>query len=272
VLIALFTFLIVLSLSLLVMRIATIALVQTGLSEESARFQVRSAFLGVGFTTRESEHVANHPVRRRVVMALMLLGSAGVVTSISTLILAFNAVHGRGEGTLLFFLLPVGVTALWLLSRNRWVSHRLSILIAKGLRRYTDLDVRDYASLLRLTGEYRVTELNIDEGDWLAGKTLADCELRAEGLNVLGIRRLNGEYDGNPLGTTTIRAHDTLVLYGRLSATEGLDRRRHGRDGDLEHEQAVEAYEQQEAAKEEAEFGALLEEKRRQAVPPAETV
>ena len=68
--------LVVILLALLVMRIATVVLTLTGLSSESARFQVRSALTGVGFTTREAESVVNHPVRRRVVMMLMLIGSA----------------------------------------------------------------------------------------------------------------------------------------------------------------------------------------------------
>lgn len=66
--------LIVLTLSILVTRIATVALAHTGLSRESAKFQARSAFTGVGFTTNESEKVVNHPIRRRILLLLMLLG------------------------------------------------------------------------------------------------------------------------------------------------------------------------------------------------------
>jgi Trk K+ transport system NAD-binding subunit len=58
------TLLIVLTLSILVTRIATVALTHTGLSRQSARFQARSAFTGVGFTTRESEKMVNHPLQR----------------------------------------------------------------------------------------------------------------------------------------------------------------------------------------------------------------
>ena len=70
-------------LSLLLTRIATIALTATGMSQPSARFQARSALTGVGFTTTESEAVVAHPARRRIIMALMLLGSVGLATSIA---------------------------------------------------------------------------------------------------------------------------------------------------------------------------------------------
>lgn len=87
--IAIFSLLVVLILSLLITRIATVALTLTGLSRESARFQARSAFTGVGFATHEAENVVNHPVRRRILMLLMLLGNAGIVTVIASMILAF---------------------------------------------------------------------------------------------------------------------------------------------------------------------------------------
>ena len=84
---AVITLLTVLTLSVIVTRIATVALLHTGLSREAAQFQARSAFTGVGFTTTEAESVVNHPVRRRVVMLLMLVGNAGIVSVIASLLL-----------------------------------------------------------------------------------------------------------------------------------------------------------------------------------------
>ena len=77
-------------LSLLITRFAVLVLVVTGLSWESARFQARSALTGSGFTTSESEAVVDHPVRRRVIMRLMLIGNAGIVTVIASLVLSFR--------------------------------------------------------------------------------------------------------------------------------------------------------------------------------------
>ena len=83
--VAIISLLTVLVLSLLVVRVATVALTLTGLSKQLARFQARSAFTGSGFTTTESEKVVHHPVRRRIIMLLMLLGNAGIVTAMSSL-------------------------------------------------------------------------------------------------------------------------------------------------------------------------------------------
>jgi hypothetical protein len=68
---------------MVITRVATVALRTTALSYAAAQFQARSAFSGVGFTTTESEDIVSHPARRRVVLGLMTLSSAGVVTTLA---------------------------------------------------------------------------------------------------------------------------------------------------------------------------------------------
>ena len=53
--IALISFLILIAVFLTVARVAAVALEVTGMSRAAAEFQARSALLGVGFTTIESE-------------------------------------------------------------------------------------------------------------------------------------------------------------------------------------------------------------------------
>ena len=79
---AIVVIILILFLTLLVNRIATVALTFTGMSREMARFQSRSAFCTVGFTTSEAETVVTHPVRRRIIMILMLWGNIGFVSLI----------------------------------------------------------------------------------------------------------------------------------------------------------------------------------------------
>ncbi|MFH1830434.1 MAG: TrkA C-terminal domain-containing protein [Pseudomonadota bacterium] len=237
--IPLITLMFVITLSILITRIATIALTYTGLSRESARFQARSAFTGVGFTTSEAESVVNHPVRRRILMLLMLFGNAGIVTVMASVVLTFMDIESSGVGWWRLLLLAGGLLVLWWFSVSKWIDLRLSKLINWALRKYTSLDVRDYASLLHMAGEYRVSELYVEENDWLAESTLEELRLQDEGIMILGITRKKGAYLGAPDGHTKILPGDVLILYGQNPAFESLDQRRRGKRGDKEHEKAV---------------------------------
>jgi len=151
---ALISLLTVISLSLLITRIATVALALTGLSREAAKFQARSAFTGVGFTTNEAEQVVSHPVRRRILMLLMLLGNVGVITTISSLILTFLNTASNQQWLVRSLILGIGLAVMWVLATSKWIDRYLSRLINWALHRWTTLNVQDYASLLRLSGDY----------------------------------------------------------------------------------------------------------------------
>jgi hypothetical protein len=237
--IAILSLILILTFSILVTRIATVALTLTGLSRESARFQARSAFTGVGFTTTESERVVQHPVRRRILLILMLLGNAGIVTVISSLILTFINVTGSGSFTMRIVFLSAGSLVLWILASSQWVDIYLSRAIDWALKRYTHLELLDYADLLQLSGEYSITELKVKPGGWLAHQTLGETELREEGILVLGIKRTNDSYVGAPNGTTKLLPHDTLIIYGRENSIKNLNIRGRNKIGDLDHDQAV---------------------------------
>lgn len=236
---ALFMLLLVALVSLLITKIGAVALMHTGLSREAARFQARSAFSGVGFTTSESEAVVRHPVRRRIIMMLMFLGNVGFVTAASALILTFIGAPTAQEWGPRVLILFVALVLFIIAARSRRLDRQLSRIIGLGLRRWTDLPARDYEGLLHLTGDYTVTELEVEEEDWLGGKNLRDAQLRAEGVEVLGITRREGHYVGVPTGDTRICPGDTLILYGQSKRIRQLDQRLADWRGEYEHRAAM---------------------------------
>ena len=143
-----------LAISLIINRVATVAFMATGLSRESARFQARSAYTGVGYTTSEAESVVNHPVRRRIAMVLMLLGNVGVATVAGTVFLGVSQVQDVADRddpwavARSVTVLAAGVLGLVWLANSEWVERRLNRLISKALRKYTSLNVQDYVALL----------------------------------------------------------------------------------------------------------------------------
>jgi hypothetical protein len=237
---AILSLLIIVTLSLLVTRVATTMLTLTGMSRESARFQARSALTGAGFTTSESEAVVNHPVRRRVIMALMLVGSVGTVSVLASLLLSLVQSGGVRDTTQRLAFLLAGLGLLLFLARNRQVDRALERLIRRLLRRYTDLDVRDYASLLQIHGDYSVSEREVRPGDWVAGRRLSDLALSEEGILVLGIQRHDRPYEGAPRGDALVQPRDVLILYGPGERLSDLDERPAGPAGDAARARAVE--------------------------------
>lgn len=231
---------IIIFLSILFTRIASIALMHTGLSKQLSKFQARSAFTGVGFTTTEAEKIVNHPVRRKIIMTLMLIGNAGIVSVIASLFITFiNTGEGGMSLGIKVLILSISIILLWLLATSKVVDLWLYKMISNSLRKYTDLNVRDYAGLLNLSKDYSISELMVEENDWISEQHLKDLSLRDEGVNVLGIKRANGKYIGIPKGETKIKPGDLLVLYGRNTSLEELDVRKKGVHGNIRHREAV---------------------------------
>lgn len=231
-------FLSVLGLSLVITKMAATALRLTGLSQEAAKFQARSAFTGTGFTTSEASKVVDHPVRRRIIMWLMTLRSAGLMTIIISLILSLGAAGSETARLDRLIWILGGIVVLGVISKSKSIDRWVSFIMARLLKKWTDLDTRDYFSLLRLSGNYTVMEIKVKKGDWLACKNLYSCNLPEEGVTVLGIYRDDGRYVGVPSKETEIFPGDTVILYGRSETLKELDKRRDDASGEAAHEEA----------------------------------
>ena len=106
---AAFTVMAIFTLSTIIVRIASTIMRLTGLPDNVARFQSLSAMTGTGFTTRESELIVNYPIRRRVLMTLMIIGNLGLVSVVSTFVVTFSAM-GPDRSSILQQALAAGGT------------------------------------------------------------------------------------------------------------------------------------------------------------------
>ena len=138
-------------------------------------------------------------------------------------------------------MLGSGLIVLTWMARSKFMEKHLNRVMSWALKKYTNLDVRDYVSLLQLQNGYAVTEMLVKQGDWLEGKTLAKAALAHEGVLILAIFRNDGEYLGAPLASDRIDAGDILVLYGQIDGLRELDQRV-AHNGDMAHRRAVENY------------------------------
>lgn len=240
---ALVAVLVIFAVSLVVIRLGSLALVMTGLSPEVASFQALSAFSGAGFTTDEAEETVSTPARRNVVKTLIRLGSVGIVTAIFSLVVSFT---GRGAGTgAIATTLLLGVLGIVLLARSRWFNRIATPVLKWLLLSITDLQPRDYTRLLHMRDEYRVAELTVGEDDWLADTPLRELELPHEGVVVLGVLRRDGEYEGAPGPDTRIEPGDKVITYGKAHRLRELAERADG--GSAIHRRAVEEHRREQA-------------------------
>ncbi|WP_194852237.1 TrkA C-terminal domain-containing protein [Nonlabens antarcticus] len=247
--IAAVTLFLIVTLSALITRVATIALVHTGLSRDSAKFQSRSAYTGAGLSTMETEKIMSHPVRRKIIFHLMLIGNAGIVTVMSSLILTFvlpDSVTSKLYGLMI---IVVGLSALWWAVKSDWVDRGLSRLINRMLKKYTDLDVNDYAAVLHLKDNFKIIESTVDDDGWMCHRTLQELNLREEGITILGVDRVGSGYFGSPSGNFKLLPADIITMYGKAEGMVSLNNRKKDFFADLEHEKFVE----QEASRKEQE-------------------
>ena len=134
-------------------------------------------------------------------------------------------------------------TIIYLMSKINAVDLLLEKVIRWFLSRWTDLTLVDYDKLLAIDRGYSIANLTVKEKDWMCGKTLNELRLNREGILVLGMRR-NNKYFGAPSPDSPILAHDILTCYGTDRRLRNLRARKSGSDGDVEHNEAVESFDE----------------------------
>jgi len=216
--IAVIGLLFVLFVSLLTTRIGTIALMHTGMSKQTARFQARSALTTSGFSTSESEQIMNNPLRRRIIMNLMLLGSLGVITILSSSILTVMHLNAKvGSLHTEIITLLGGVFLLLFLTKSKFVDRYLTIIIDYFLDRYLDLHIGNYKNLVHLHNNYKIGEFVLSPDSLLIGQTFKDNPLKEKGVVVLGVKRSDGTYIGAPKDNFIFKENDLLTVYAKKS-------------------------------------------------------
>ena len=209
---------VLLSLSVLIIRVASVALRLTGLSEGTARFQALSAFTGTGFTTVEAETIVNYPLRRKIISLLMIVGNLGLVSVLATLVVSL--VHTEAEtGAVIRQLawLLGGLGLVWFLILNKMADRLLCKAIGRFLESRTVLGLQRYHRLLQLGDGFSICEhpaAGIDR-----------AELEALGLSLVAIHSGDGRFRNAGDTPAEFGDGDKLVVYGSDESHETLSQR-----------------------------------------------
>ncbi|MFH1837676.1 MAG: TrkA C-terminal domain-containing protein [Candidatus Omnitrophota bacterium] len=200
--------------STFIVKIASVALNLTGLDEKRAFFQALSAFTGTGFTTRDSELVVNNDTRRRIIMFLMILGNAGLISVITTLMLSF--LKGGLAPVLINVVIILGAILLLIkISMNKGMMRRLTKRIQEKLIKSPTFTKRPVEEILRLAEGYGIAEITLTEHCEDLGKTLFDSSLRKQDILILAIER-GKKVVPAPHASDQLLLNDTVICYGKL--------------------------------------------------------
>lgn len=206
------TFLVVAVITLAFTKLATGALIATGVPPTSAAFQARSAFSGAGFTTVEAENVVNHPTRRRIIGATMFVGSLGTPTLVVTVLLGFIA-PGPGDTTERSLVTLSGLVLIVMTVFNRPVQRWLEGVGRRYANRHLAPSLaEERQDLLVLSDEFAIQSVRLESTPVDAPRSIRGLANVIEDATVLGVRR--GErYVGAPPVDLDLRAGDELILY-----------------------------------------------------------
>ena len=208
--------------SMIVTRIAAGAFVATGLPPETARFQARSAFTGVGFTTDESSLIVRHPQRRKIAFQLMILGNLGTATVLASLVVGLVAPGPLGANVR-FLVVIGGLLGLFLALRLSPIDRGFTLMGLRTGRRWAGADLLGRpVEIAEVDRERVVSEVTI--APYAEGPGGGRLDLPTGAVLVLGVKAQDGSYRDvwAPNGATTYSPGDTVLLYGERRALDRL--------------------------------------------------
>ena len=186
---------------------------RSGLPEDVARFQTRSAFTGAGFTTSESETVVNHPLRRRIISMLVLIGNLGLVTVLATVIVSLVDTVETVRSMVNQLSWIVGMLVLlWIVALNPLADRLMCAFVSRLLKRHSAFPDDAPHLLLQMPAGHNVSEMRVSAEFENDGARLAD--IFVSGIRVLGIRRIDGSYESLPDPEMLVRPLEDLLVYG----------------------------------------------------------
>jgi hypothetical protein len=206
--------------SFIVVRIGGFALQLTGIEPDVARFQALSAFSGTGFTTREAERVVGHRVRRRIVTILIILGNAGTVTVIATLVASFTQVSGYLWFFVHLAIIVGGIFGLYQLIIRSNVGQRILDWLQRPVMNRVLKEAPAAEEIFRVEKDWAISLVMIKGSSKSIGLSVADITTEGD-IEILAIDRA-GTYLTRPDREEKIVEGDRLLVYANRKAVKQI--------------------------------------------------
>ncbi|MDD4311653.1 MAG: TrkA C-terminal domain-containing protein [Eubacteriales bacterium] len=210
-------FLILFILIWFLVEILAIVMKLTGLELSKARFQLISILTHTGFTTRESELIVQHPTRRKIASAVMIISYVAQITLITLL---FNVLTQAAQNMLgTAIALSILVLFVMVVSQSKFLADRFDRITERLLKnRIKKVNSNDrIEQILNLSPEFSIYELIVDVDSFICDKSLSELKLKEHFIQILKIDR-GSEMIDFPKANTRVLAGDRMIVYGKIDA------------------------------------------------------
>lgn len=226
-------FVIVVALSIVVVRVGSLAFELTGMSVEHAFFQSLSCFTGTGFTTSESELITRNKERRKIACVIMILGNVGAISLIATMANHIQDIFRNPSGYVgipftnigmniqpnlleLIKIILAGIT-LYLIYHffiKSSISQKILKFVKNKMKRMKIIHPSVCEDLVVGISNYDIIKLRVSPESKFCGKSLAENELRSRHkIQVLAIER-DSVVTAHPENSFKIEPNDLIICYG----------------------------------------------------------
>lgn len=207
------TFIVFLTIFILVVDFFAVLFTLTGIPIEKARFQVVSLLTSTGFTTRESELIVQHPIRRKLASALMLFSYGSTVTFISFIVNMISKSLINTKSTLMFAVFIVLVTMFLKSSLMAHIEHNVENIVEHS-KLWKKFNTK-YLNIITKHKGYGICEVHLNENSYLIGKTIRSSKLKDKEIQVLSIDKGNTLINF-PSPEYIFEQDDKVVAYGNI--------------------------------------------------------
>ncbi|WKA54312.1 TrkA C-terminal domain-containing protein [Planococcus shixiaomingii] len=199
----------------LVIEIATMLFVTTGLKKQIARYQVISMLTATGFTTDEATLIIDHPIRRKISAAVILFGYFSLAVMISSIA----------------SLLSNDLRINWLIAVAGSLFVALLLLKSKGIKSFLttkferemdeEYDLEDWSlkAALSLGENDKVALIDIEEDSKYLGQPAQELIMKDADLHLLFIRR-GSVILRKSLFEVQLQAGDKVMIFGEKGHIE----------------------------------------------------
>ncbi|MGL4628833.1 TrkA C-terminal domain-containing protein [Cetobacterium sp.] len=211
---------------LLICEIFTILFRLTGLTEETARFQVISMLTTCGFTTVESELITSSRKRKKLAFITILFGYIFSVTIVSMVINFFTRLNDENSLQIILkaILAVIFIIIIWyILLKVNFVKTRFDKIISKiGIKAI----FKNQDNPIMVLGIFKseviaeVTITNLPEE--LLNTELKNSHIRSfYNLQILTV--IKPDDSSNPVtGDTILETHDKIIVFGAIKNIKNL--------------------------------------------------